>query len=57
MNWVIARLKEPSTYAGIAAFVGGLQFIPHATDIAQLILPAGTVIAGILAIVIKEKAP
>ncbi len=56
MNWVIARLKEPSTYAGLAAFVSGLQFIPHATDIAQLIVPAGTVVAGILAIVMKEKA-
>jgi len=56
MNWIIARAKEPSTYAGLAAFVSGLQFIPHATDIAQLIVPAGTVVAGILAIVMKEKA-
>lgn len=56
MNWIIARAREPTTYAGIALFIQGLTFLPHAADVAQLIVPAGTVVAGILAIVMKEKA-
>ena len=56
-TWALARLQEPSTYAGIAAFVGGLTFIP-ATDLTmamKVIALAATVIPGALAIVLAEK--
>ena len=58
MNTLLARLREPSTYAGIAGVIAGLGFIPHAADIAGLIGPLGAVIAGVLAIVLPEaKTP
>ncbi len=56
--WALARLQEPSTYAGIAAFVTGLTFLPSA-DIAlatKAIGLAATVIPGLLAIVLSEGA-
>lgn len=56
MNWVIQRLKEPSTYLGIASIVAGMTFIPNAADWAALIAPTGVVIAGVLGIILKEKA-
>lgn len=56
MQWLLARLKEPSTWASIAALVGGMTFLPHAGDIASLIPNAGLLVAGILGIVLKDKA-
>jgi hypothetical protein len=55
-TWAMARASEPSTYAGIAAFVAGLTFLPTADiSVAQQIVGiAGTVIPGILAIVMSE---
>ncbi len=50
MSWIVGKLKEGSTWAGIAAIVAGMNFIPHSQDIAQLIPPLGVVIGGILAI-------
>lgn len=50
MNWVVSKLKEGSTWAGIAAIVAGAPFIPHAKDIAALVPSVGAVIAGVLAI-------
>ncbi len=50
MNWVVQKMKEGSTWAGIAVIVGGLTFVPHSADIAKLIVPLGTVVAGALAI-------
>ena len=55
-SWALARLQEPSTYAGITAFVAGLTFIP-AADLAlatKIITLAATVIPGLLAIVLAE---
>jgi hypothetical protein len=54
-DFIIARLKEPSTYAGLAAMVASLSFIPAADAWAQVILSAGAAIAGGLAIVMKDK--
>lgn len=50
MNWVISKLKEGSTWTGIAAIVAGASFIPHATEISHLVAPLGVVVAGVLAI-------
>jgi hypothetical protein len=57
MNWIIARLSEPSTYAGIAGFVTSLNLLPASAAAAapQIITSVGTLIASVLAIVIPEK--
>jgi hypothetical protein len=54
MDFLIARLREPSTYAGVAAFVGALAFLPHAADISQSVGIVGTAVAGLLAIWLPE---
>lgn len=54
-EFIIARLKEPSTYAGLAAMVASLSFIPAADAWASVIIAAGAAIAGGLAIVMPEK--
>lgn len=50
MNWIVTRLKEGSTWAGLAGIIAGASFIPHADEIAKLVPAAGIVIAGVLAI-------
>lgn len=55
MNWILARLKEPSTWAGISTALAGMAFIPHAADIAQLLPHVGVVVAGVLAILLPEN--
>lgn len=54
-DFILARLKEPSTYAGLAALVASLSFIPAADAWGQVIISAGAAIAGGLAIVMKEQ--
>lgn len=55
-DFVIARLKEPSTYAGIAGLIASLSFIPDAAAWSQVVISAGAAIAAALAIVMKDKA-
>jgi hypothetical protein len=55
MSAIVARLKEPSTWAGIAAFVAGASFIPHAAEVSQMIVGAGMVVAAALAIFLPEQ--
>lgn len=50
MDWVVAKLKEGSTWAGIAGIVAGASFIPHAAEISHIIPALGVVVAGVLAI-------
>jgi hypothetical protein len=55
MNYIIQRLKEPSTYAGIAAFlasIGAMGFSEHEWN---QIFAAIAAIAAALAIVIRER--
>lgn len=54
-NWLFARLAERSTWAGIAAVVGGMSFLPDAEADAQIIAAVGTVVVGVAAIVHREK--
>jgi len=54
-DWLFARLAERSTWAGIAAVVGGMSFLPHAAADAQIIAALGTVVVGVAAIVHREK--
>lgn len=55
-TWALARAKEPSTYSGLAVFVGGLTFIPAAdlAVIVKIVALLATVIPGALAIVLPE---
>ena len=55
-DFILTRLREPSTYAGIAALVGSLSFIPNAAEWSQVVISAGAAIAGALAIVLGEKS-
>ena len=50
MQFIVAKLKEGSTWAGLGALIAGLSFIPHANDIAKLVPSIGVVVAGVLAI-------
>lgn len=50
VNWIVAKLKEGSTWAGIAGIVAGASFIPHADEISKIIPSLGVVVAGLLAI-------
>jgi hypothetical protein len=55
MDWLLARLREPSSHAGIAALIGGLivSFVPPQWQwVAQTV--AG--IFGFSAIATKEKS-
>lgn len=55
MDFIIQRLKEPSTYAGLAAVIGGMSFIPDAGAWAHVVTLAGATIAAVLAIVLPEN--
>ena len=50
MSWIVAKLKEGSTWAGLAGILAGASFIPHASDLAQVIPSLGVVVGGLLAI-------
>lgn len=51
MNWIVARLKEGSTWAGLAGIIAGASFIPHAKEIGALVPAIGVVVTGVLAII------
>ncbi len=55
LAWALARLGERSTWAGLAAVVGGMSFLPHAAADAQIIAALGTVVCGVAAILHREK--
>ncbi len=55
IQWVISRLKEPSSWAGLAALVGSMSFLPNASAGAQLVSVVGVAIAGALAVVFPEN--
>ena len=57
-NLILARLREPSTAAGIAGFIGAMSFLPHAHEVGQTTAVIGTAVASLLAIWLPEaKAP
>lgn len=53
-DWILARIKEKTTWAGIATVVGSLSFIPFAAEWAQVIIAVGTAVAGAVSILTKE---
>ena len=53
-EWLIARVKEKTTWAGIAAVIGSFA-IPFAAEWAQVIIAGGTAIAGAVSILTSEQ--
>ena len=53
--WALARISEPSTWAGIAGLVGSMTFWPQAHDVATALPMIGTALSSVLAIVIAEQ--
>ena len=51
--WLIQRLREPSTYAGLAVLIGTFG-VPDATSWAHNLTLVGTGVAGIAAMLLKE---
>lgn len=54
MDWICARLREPSTYAGIVAIVtvAGIRISP---EMQEAITAAGIALGGLILVVMKEK--
>jgi hypothetical protein len=55
ISWLGARLREPSTYAGIAVVLAALHF-GNANDWVSAITSIGTGIGGVIAIVLPEAS-
>ncbi len=55
MNVIFQRLKEPSTYAGIAAFLAGFGLLGLTEQDWNQILGAVAALAGVAAIFLKER--
>jgi hypothetical protein len=53
-SWIEARLKEPSTYAGLASLLG-LVHIAEPSWLIPVMTIVGGAVAGVLAIVVPEK--
>ena len=53
-SWAVKRLREPSTYAGLAALLGGFG-ITHPDSYANSISLIAMGIAGVVAMIMAEK--
>lgn len=54
MEWILNRLKEPTTYAGIFAGLTafGVQLAP---ELADAIMSAGIGVVGLVLVILKEQ--
>jgi hypothetical protein len=55
MDAILQRLKKPSTYAGIAAFLAGFGILGLSEQDWNAILGALAGVAGVAAIVLRKK--
>lgn len=55
MNYIIERLKEPSTWRGIILFVAGVFGVQLGADTQALVISAGITAAGVLGAVMPDK--
>jgi hypothetical protein len=53
VHWLLARMKEPSTYAGLSGLTVALGISTHMYEAAAAAI-AG--IAGLVAVILAEKA-
>jgi hypothetical protein len=56
MDFIIKRLQEASTYAGIAAFLAGFGLLGLTEQDWNQIFGAVAAFAGVIAIFVKEKS-
>ncbi len=54
INWISARLREPSTYAGLGLLLAAYHF-PHADAWTTVLTDTGVWVGAHLAIVLSEK--
>ena len=54
MEWILDRLKEPTTYAGIFAGLAALG-VQVAPELADAIISVGIGAVGIVLVILKEK--
>ena len=54
MEWIIDRLKEPTTYAGVFAGLTALG-VQVAPELADAIMSAGIGVVGLVLVILKEK--
>lgn len=57
MDFIIRRLQEPSTYAGIAAFLTGFGLLGLTEHDWNQIFGAVAALSGVVAIFVREKSP
>jgi hypothetical protein len=53
MNWIVERLKEPSTWAGFAGLAGAIGI---AEPLYAAVSAVGVAVAGLLAVILSEKS-
>ena len=56
MSWIIARLKERSTWLGLTGLLTAVG-VGLEPDQAEAIVTAGVALAGVIAMLTKDKAP
>jgi hypothetical protein len=54
-DWVMARLAEPSTWAGFASLMGGAAVFGLGAETWTVIIGAGMAVAGAVSVVKKDK--
>lgn len=54
MDYLLNRAKEPTTWAGIIALVTSFG-VAIAPDLAEALVATGVAIAGVVAVVLKER--
>ena len=55
VSWIGARMREPSTYAGLSALLLGLFHLQSAEAWSAAIISIGIGIGGIIAILLPER--
>lgn len=55
MNWLSARLREPSTWAGVITLVSGALHLAISDAMAQAITTVGVAAGGLFAVVMREN--
>jgi hypothetical protein len=55
VEWCGARLREPSTYAGVGVLLGAVFHVANADGWAAAIMSIGIGVGGIIAILLPEK--
>lgn len=55
LAWALARLGEATTWAGFAALIGSMNFLPEHATLSQIVGGLGVAVCGIVAIVKKER--